>query len=51
MSADPTATVRVSRRFESPPDRVFDAWLDPARAGRWLFASSSGRMVRVEIDP
>jgi two-component system cell cycle response regulator DivK len=42
--------VRVTRSFEGPCERVFDAWLDPANAGKWLFATPDGEMVRVEID-
>jgi uncharacterized protein YndB with AHSA1/START domain len=44
------AKVRVTRRFNASPARVFDAWIDPERARKWLFATPTGAMVRVEID-
>jgi uncharacterized protein YndB with AHSA1/START domain len=47
---DRPVAVKVTRRFTASAERVFDAWLDPERAGKWLFATPSGQMVRVEID-
>ncbi|NBB16254.1 SRPBCC domain-containing protein [Caulobacter sp. SLTY] len=41
----------VSHRYSASPERVFDAWLDPEKAGHFLFATPGGRMTRVEIDP
>src|SRR5260370_23429314 len=43
-------TVRVVRHFDATPERVFDAWLDPGIAAKFLFATPTGRMVRGEID-
>ena len=42
--------VRVTQRYNVPPDRVFDAWLDRETAGRWLFATAWRPLSRVEID-
>lgn len=43
--------VRVSRRYDAAPERVFDAWLDVEQARRWLFATPEGEIVVAEIDP
>ena len=51
MSDQATRTVRVTHRFTASPERVFDAWLDPERARRFLFATPTGQMVRAETDP
>jgi len=45
-----TATIRAAHHYEASPKRVFDAWLDPAIAGRFLFATPTGRMIRAEIE-
>lgn len=50
MSSPETATIRASRRFTASAEQVFDAWLDPEQAGKWLFATPTGKIVRVEID-
>ena len=50
MSTDPRGSVRLSRHFPVSAERVFDAWLDPAIARRWLFATPAGEMVRAESD-
>lgn len=44
-------TVRVTRQYAFSAERVFDAWLDPVLAAKWLFTNSSGRIVRAEVDP
>jgi len=45
------SSFRVTRHYDAPPEEVFDAWLDPQRAGKFLFATPTGKMLRVEIDP
>ena len=48
--SEKTRELHVSRHFAAPAERVFDAWLDPARVGKWLFATSTARAARVELD-
>lgn len=50
MTTEPKIKVSVTRRFSASPERVFDAWLDPAKACKFLFATPTGEMVRTEID-
>ena len=45
------STIQVTHRYAHPPEQVFDAWLDPAIARRFLFATPVGTMVRAEVDP
>src|SRR6187549_1757857 len=51
MSSDDLTQVRVTHRFDASPERVYDAFLDPAKAGKFLFATATGHVVRCEIEP
>ena len=48
--ADPII-VRVTRRYNVPVEKVFDAWMTPAQAGRFLFTTRTGNILYCEIDP
>ncbi len=51
MKAASGPVIRITRRFDVPAERVFDAWVDPEKASRWLFTTPTGRITRCEIDP
>ncbi len=46
-----TIKVQVTRRYDAAIERVFDAFLDPAQAGKFMFATPNGQMIRAEISP
>ena len=43
--------IRVEKRLRHPRERVFDAFLDPARVGQWLFHTPAGVMEQTDYDP
>jgi uncharacterized protein YndB with AHSA1/START domain len=50
MKKEQGVSVRVTHRFSASAERVFDAWLDPEKACKFLFVTATGQMVRTEID-
>lgn len=50
MGEDGKVKVVVSRTIAAAPERVFDAWLDPVQAAKFLFATENGTIVRCESD-
>ncbi|KAF1711813.1 SRPBCC family protein [Pseudoxanthomonas sacheonensis] len=53
MSPAPPIEVRVTRYFETAPERVFDAWLVPRTLGQWMFGPRvrEENVVRLDVDP
>ena len=45
------AVVTVTRDIGAPAERVFDAWLTPADAAQFLFATPKGEIIRCDIEP
>ena len=51
MSTPDKADLSVTKEIAAPPRKVYDAWLDPTVARKFLFATETGAIVRAEIDP
>jgi uncharacterized protein YndB with AHSA1/START domain len=43
--------IRVSHRYSAPAERVYDAWLTPQMAARFLFRTRTGNVMQCEIQP
>jgi uncharacterized protein YndB with AHSA1/START domain len=50
MSNETKKTLVIRRTFAFSAEEVFDAWVDPELARKWLFKTPTGEMVKVEID-
>lgn len=51
MSNTEKIEVQVRQPFNAPAERIYDSFLDPERARKFLFATFTGKMVVAEIDP
>ena len=50
MQTEETSAIKVTQRLEAPAERVFDAWLNPAVARKWLFVTDDGEITRCDLD-
>ena len=46
-----TVVIRVRHAYPSSAERVFDAWITPSVASRFLFATSTGNVMQCELNP
>jgi uncharacterized protein YndB with AHSA1/START domain len=43
--------IRATHRYAAPAERVYDAWVTPAQASRFLFRTRTGNVMQCEITP
>ena len=43
-------SVTVTHRYAHPPEKVFDAWLNPALARRFLFTTEGSEVIQCDIE-
>lgn len=46
-----SVVIRVAHRYSAPAERVFDAWLTPGQAARFLFRTRTGNVMQCVITP
>ena len=44
------AVLEISRRYEAPPERVWQAWTDPQALSQWFGPGESKSVTRAELD-
>ena len=44
------ASVTVKHRLAASPERVYDAWLDPATIRKFLYTTATAEIVRCDVD-
>ncbi len=50
MTEDRTS-ITLTRRIEASPERVFDAWIDPALIAKWMLSpAGDDRIIHVKTD-
>jgi uncharacterized protein YndB with AHSA1/START domain len=45
----PRESASITRRFDAPSERLFDAWVDPETASKWLFTTKTSK-AEYELD-
>jgi uncharacterized protein YndB with AHSA1/START domain len=50
MTVDPDRFLRMTRQFDASPERVFDAWLKPEIARKWLFTTPADETYTANLD-
>src|SRR5271156_5240898 len=50
MAVENISSLRLQRRLESSPERVFDAWVNPETVKKWLFTTPTSESNTTQID-
>ena len=50
LNPGPERALRLTRRFAATPERVFDAWLDPAQVRLWLIARPGDEAHTAQVE-